>query len=147
MDLSKLQIYSYLYLTIFSIFGFLSVVFFETTTETQLSLFPVLNSFGIQRIYSQPDYLLGVLNSFFVIESYLNILATSILGALIIKIMGTVIGYDNFNEIIFNLGYSENSDLIDLISKINKIESQIFIAAVILSALAFKLLAKTFSKN
>ena len=147
MDLPKLQIYSYLYLTIFSIFGFLSVVFFETTTETQLSLFPVLNSFGIQRIYSQPDYLLGVLNSFFVIESYLNILATSILGALIIKIMGTVIGYDNFNEIIFNLGYSENSDLIDLISKINKIESQIFIAAVILSALAFKLLAKTFSKN
>ena len=143
----KLQTYSYLYLTIFSIFGFLSVVFFETTTETQLSLFPVLNSFGIQRIYSQPDYLLGVLNSFFVIESYLNILATSILGALIIKIMGTVIGYDNFNEIIFNLGYSENSDLIDLISKINKIESQIFIAAVILSALAFKLLAKTFSKN
>jgi hypothetical protein len=147
MDLPKLQTYSYLYLTIFSIFGFLSVVFFETTTETQLSLFPVLNSFGIQRIYSQPDYLLGVLNSFFVIESYLNILATSILGALIIKIMGTVIGYDNFNEIIFNLGYSENSDLIDLISKINKIESQIFIAAVILSALAFKLLAKTFSKN
>jgi hypothetical protein len=61
--------------------------------------------------------------------------------------MGTVIGNDNFNEIIFNLGYSENSDLIDLISKINKIESQIFIAAVILSALAFKLLAKTFSKN
>ena len=147
MDLPKLQTYSYLYLTIFSIFGFLSVVFFETTAETQLSLFPVLNSFGIQRIYSQPDYLPGVLNSFFVTESYLNILATSILGALVIKIMGFVIGYDNFNEIIFNLGYSENSDLIDLISKINNIESQIFVAAIILSALAFKLLAKTFSKN
>ena len=147
MDLPNFQRYIYLYLTIFSILGFLGVVFFETTTETQLSLVPVLNSFGIQKIYSQPDYLIGLLKSFFVIESYLKILATSLLGALIIKLTTVVVGYDNFNEIIFNLGYSDNVDLFDLIIKIDKIEPSIFIVAMILSAFAVWLLSKTFVKN
>lgn len=147
MDLPNFQRYIYLYLTIFSILGFLGVVFFETTTETQLSLVPVLNSFGIQKIYSQPDYLIGLLKSFFVIESYLKILATSLLGALIIKLTTVVVGYDNFNEIIFNLGYSDNVDLFDLIIKVDKIEPSIFIVAMILSAFAVWLLSKTFVKN
>ena len=127
--------------------SFLGVVFFETTSDTQLSLMPILNSFGIQKIYSQPDYLIGLLKSFFVIESYLKILATSLLGALIIKLTTVVVGYDNFNEIIFNLGYSENVDLVNLITKVNKIEPLIFIVAMILSAFAVWLLSKTFVKN
>ena len=146
-DLPNFQRYIYLYLTIFSILGFLGVVFFETTTETQLSLVPVLNSFGIQKIYSQPDYLIGLLKSFFVIESYLKLLATSLLGALIIKLTTVVVGYDTFNEIIFNLGYSDNVDLLDLIIKVDKIEPLIFIVAMILSAFAVWLLSKTFVKN
>ena len=147
IDLLKLQRYSHLYLTTFSILGFLGVVFFETTSDTQLSLMPILNSFGIQKIYSQPDYLIGLLKSFFVIESYLKILATSLLGAFIIKLATVVVGYDNFNEIIFNLGYSENVDLVNLITKVNKIEPLIFIVAMILSAFAVWLLSKTFVKN
>ena len=143
----KLQRYSHLYLTTFSILGFLGVVFFETTSYTQLSLMPILNSFGIQKIYSQPDYLIGLLKSFFVIESYLKILATSLLGALIIKLTTVVVGYDNFEEIIFNLGYSDNVDLLDLITKVDKIEPIIFIVATTLSAVALWLLSRTFVEN
>lgn len=147
IDLLKLQRYSHLYLSTFSILGFLGVVFFETTLETQLSLIPVLNSFGIQKIYSQPDYLIGLLKSFFIIESYLKILATSFLGALFIKLTTSIVGYDNFNEIISNLGYAENVDLIDLITKVNIIEPVIFIVATILSAFAVWLLSRTFARN
>ena len=147
IELPKIQRYSYLYLTTFSILGFLGVVFFETTIETQLSLIPVLNSFGVEKIYSQPDYLIGLFKSFIVFESYLYILATSFFGTLLIKLTSTIIGYDNFNELIFNLGYSDNIDLLDLITKINKIEPLIFIATMILSALAVRLLSKTFVKN
>ena len=147
IDLPKIQRYSYLYLTTFSILGFLGVVFFETTTQTQLSLIPVLNSFGVEKIYSQPDYLIGLFKSFFVIESYLKILATSFLGTIFIKLFLMIIGYDNFNEIIFNLGYSDNADLINLITKVNKIEPLIFVVAMIISFFAIRLLSKTFVKN
>jgi hypothetical protein len=58
-----------------------------------------------------------------------------------------IIGYDNFNEIIFNLGYSDNADLINLITKVNKIEPLIFVVAMIISFFAIRLLSKTFVKN
>ena len=46
-----------------------SVLFFETTLETQLSLDRVYNSFGKYTRYTQPLYLTGFIKSIFVFDS------------------------------------------------------------------------------
>lgn len=130
------------YLILFSIFGLLSVLFFETTTQTQLTSSPIINSFGVSKRYAQPDYLVGLLKSFLVIESYLKIVATSFLAAILFKLLIVVFEYDNVLQLFNNLGFADNADFLSLIYKINQIESAIFIATIFLSFVLVKLILK-----
>ena len=91
------------YINLFSIFGILAVLFFETTEGTQLSLLPVINSFGVEKVYSQPEYLTGVIASFFEVNSYLKILATSFLGALFLKILLLFLDLNTWNLLFWTL--------------------------------------------
>lgn len=128
------------YLIIFSSFSLFAVLFFETSLGTQLSLIPVVNSFGVEKIYSQPDYLIGLLSSVFVFESYLKVFATSFLGAIVIKVLLFLFGYQNLLEGIDKFGYASNADLLDLITKVDIIESHIFIITFLLSVAVTKLI-------
>ena len=106
-------------LKLFSIFGILSVLFFETTLNTQLSLVPVKNSFGIEAVYSQPNYLSGVIASFFELQSYMKIIATSFLGSIVFKFSISLLGKNQFFLLLENFGgLSSNEDLVSLIEKL-----------------------------
>lgn len=142
VDLKKFNKSANTYLILFSVIGILSVLFFETTLQTQLSLTPVENSFGVLKRYSQPDYLIGLMKSFFVIESYLKITATSFLFAILFKLLLLVFDFKNIIQLFENIGLADNTELIDLISKINQIESAIFIAVIIVSVLLVKFVIK-----
>lgn len=69
-----------------SLFSILSVLFFETTVSTQLSLDPLINSWGSLSRYTERYYLTGVLESFFSIDAYLKIFTTSFLGVIFFKL-------------------------------------------------------------
>ena len=129
----------YNYLLIFSIFGLISVLFFETTIYSQLSLEPVLNSFGVNAVYSQPDYLAGVFSSIFTVESYLKIFATSFLGSIIFKSLLIILGKVEFFNFFDRLGaVSNNQDFIQLIDKLDLIKIDVFLITVIVSIVLCK---------
>ena len=79
------------YLIFFSIFGVFSQLIFETSEYTVLSTNYVMNSFGQETLYANPEYLNGVFKSSIIFDSYLNIVFTSFLGVLIIKILSLFI--------------------------------------------------------
>jgi hypothetical protein len=56
------------YLLFFSLFGLISVIIFEGNIGTQLSVLPIENSFGRVLLYTQPNYLTGMLKSLIDIE-------------------------------------------------------------------------------
>lgn len=134
------------YINLFSIFGILAVLFFETTEGTQLSLLPVINSFGVEKVYSQPEYLTGVIASFFEVNSYLKILATSFLGALFLKILLLFLDLNTLESIIFDFNIANKEDLIDLVLKIEKINSSIFLVSILLALYAVFLYVKATHK-
>jgi len=75
--------------------GLVSYVFFETTSFTQLSVEPMINSFGKPDVpYSQPLYLTGMLKSLIVFEAYLKIFANGFLAALGFKILLSLFSFD-----------------------------------------------------
>ena len=123
------------YLRIFSIFSILSVLFFETTIFTQLSLTPVMNSFGYEKVYSQPEYLTGLLKSFFVPESYLKIIATSFFGALFLKLSLMLTSETFVTDLLFSTGYV-NDDVLRLISQLNESAINYFVFLLILSSVS-----------
>lgn len=138
--LYKLEIYSNsnllkIYLNAFSLFSLLAVLFFETTLTTQLSLSPVLNSFGVEKIYSQPNYLSGVVSSFFQLDSYLKIVATSMLGSIFMKLFLNLFGFETLVNSLKSLGTSNNDDFINLLTRIDSIDAEIFITAILLSVI------------
>ena len=51
----------------------------------------LINSFGQTTKYTNPDYLIGVLRSLFIFDSYLNIIFTSFFGVIIIKTLSMFI--------------------------------------------------------
>ncbi len=79
------------YLVVFSIFGIFSQLIFETSEYSVLSTNYVINSFGQETLYANPDYLNGVFKSSIIFDSYLNIVFTSFLGVFIIKILSLFI--------------------------------------------------------
>ena len=97
-----------------SIVGFISYLFFETTTFTQLSTDKLTNSFGKADVpYSQPLYMTGVLKSIISVEAYLKIFANGFLVALILKILLYIIDYEALLDILGSLGLpSENESFI-----------------------------------
>ena len=68
------------YLYVFSMFGLISVIFFEGNVGTQLATTPIENSFGRVFPFTQPEYLSGLIKSFVDINVYLKIFTTSFLG-------------------------------------------------------------------
>ncbi len=110
------------YLVGVSIFSLLSVLFFETTPETQLSLVEVSNTFGRQLRFSQPFYLSGLFDSFLQLESYLKIFTTSFFGVLILKIVLIIFNIDDLNELLGNLGLPiSNNDFQELLTNLENI--------------------------
>lgn len=85
-SLKKLKNYTNLYLTIFSLFGLLSIFLFESSPTIQLYEYQVTNSFGALDLYSNPNYLSGYLEAAFNINSYFNAIGNSLLVALILRI-------------------------------------------------------------
>ena len=121
------------YLIVFSIFSFFSVLFFETTLNTQLSLDPIINSFGKLSKYSQPNYLTGYLNSVITLESYLKIFTTSFLGATIFKILINLFGINNLLSFLTQAGLpTDNNDFIIYLDTISKISEIKFIFVIFL---------------
>jgi hypothetical protein len=100
-----------LYLYIFSILGFLLYLFFETSQWTSLADGYVVNSFGMNTRYANPEYLSGLPKAFLDLNAYLHILFTSFLGVLILKVIYIVLDpvliFSKFTEIT-----PEISDLI-----------------------------------
>lgn len=139
-----LKIFKY-YLNYFSIFSILSFLFFETTSGTQLSLTPVLNSFGVEKIYSQPKYLSGLINSLFEFSSYLKIFATSTLASFIIKLGVLIFGADYILSFISQYNINQIDDTINLIYKIVEIDSIIFTTMFFLSSIAVLVFLKLLS--
>ena len=122
------------YLIIISLFSLLSILFFETTLGTQLSLTEVSNSFDRQLRFSQPLYLSGLLESFFNLESYLKIFTTSFFGVFILKIVLTLFNIEELNSFLGNLGLPvSNSDFQELLINLENISIlKIFIVVVLI---------------
>ena len=99
------------YLYIFSILGFLLYLFFETSQWTSLADGYVVNSFGMNTRYANPEYLSGLPKALVDLNSYLHILFTSFLGVFILKVISIVLDpvltFSRFTEIT-----PEISDLI-----------------------------------
>ena len=129
----KLNNFEQNYIKLMSIFSALSVLYFETTLKTQLSLEYTENMFGKITKFTQPDYLFGYMSSFVIFESYLKIFAQSFLGFFIFYLFIKILGIDNFYSLLdrFSLPY-ENSDFQNLIYKAQNIESVKILTTVIL---------------
>lgn len=107
---------------VFCFISFLQYLFFETHPMTQLSTEYVINSFGNNVIYSAPKYVLGVGNAFLDINSYLNIVSTSFLGAIIFKIILSIVGQDKLLILLDNFGLPVgNENFINLLSSLKEI--------------------------
>ena len=73
------------YLYFFSILGFILYLFFETTQGTSISDGYVVNTFGMETRYANPNYLSELPNALININAYMHILFTSFFGVLFIK--------------------------------------------------------------
>jgi len=133
------------YLIIMSFFSSLSVLFFEMSLGTQLATEYTQNMFGKITKFTQPDYLVGYLNSFFSLEVYLKIFSQSFLGFFLFFIIIKGLGLNQFFEILarFSLPY-DNPDFQSLMSKIEQIETtQIMVTLIIIVYLSYLLVSKT----
>jgi hypothetical protein len=110
------------YLLPFSVFGLFSVFMFESTEFVQLSTIDVVNSFGKTIRYSQPDYLIGIFKSLFVLDGYLKLFATSFLGMLLFKFFVVLFGINNFyNTLTFLNLPLDNPDFLILVENLQAI--------------------------
>lgn len=78
------------YLIIFSIFGSLSQLFFESTPASSLSEDKIINSFDNLVPYANPEYLKGMLSSVLTLQAYQKIIFTSFVGLISIKLLSLV---------------------------------------------------------
>ena len=78
------------YLIIFSIFGSLSQLFFESTQASSLSEDKIINSFDNLVPYANPEYLKGMLSSVLTFQAYQKIIFTSFVGLISIKLLSLV---------------------------------------------------------
>ena len=135
------------YLLTFSIFSLFSVIFFETTKSTQLSLDYIENSFGKITKFAQPEYLTGYISSIIELQSYLKIFAQSIFGFLIFYIFLIFFNLDDFNNFMSNLSLPiYNEDIQILLNKVTIIEIHKFIILILLNLLLSYLIFKSTNK-
>tara|TARA_B100000941_G_C28272180_1_gene432081 strand:- start:111 stop:515 length:405 start_codon:yes stop_codon:yes gene_type:complete len=96
-----------------SIFSNLSLLFFETTEQTQLSMVEIENSFGLMRNYSEPNYVTGVFKSFTELNSYLIIFTTSFVGVVFFKILLLLFDKVSIFNFLNSLGLpTDNQDFV-----------------------------------
>ena len=129
------------YLIIFSIFGVISQLFFESTNLTSLSEDTILNSFNSYSPYSNPTYLFGLFSSIFVFSAYLKIIFTSFVGVIIIKSINIFLNF----ETLLNEFYMVDDQLSILLNSISNFSWSLLIITVILILLSSRsLLDKTY---
>jgi len=130
---------------VLSIFGMLSVLFFESTQNVQLNSLPITNSFGMENIrYSNPNYTSGLIDSFTDPNSYLSVAARSFIGAIIIKIFLILFGQSRLIIILQNIGLpTDNLDFINLLEKIETISFFKFVYLSILLVLLVNFVFKS----
>lgn len=85
-----------IYLLIFSVFGIIAQLFFETSQYSSLSETTILNSFDSLSPYTNPDMLVGILKSMVLPTSYLKIVFTSFFGVIIIKFFSIFFSFIEF---------------------------------------------------
>ena len=120
------------YIVIFSIFSLFSVLFFETTSGTQLSLTETTNTFGRYLKYTQPMYLKGYLLSFLEINSYLKIFTTSFFGAAIFKFIFIFIEPNSLISTLDNFGLPVNNpDFTEYVNQLEQINISKFVFIII----------------
>ena len=101
------------FIFLMSIFSNLSILFFETTEQTQLSIVEIINSFGALRNYSEPAYVTGVVRSLTEINSYLIIFTTSLVGVIFFKLLLIMFDVSVLINFLNTLGLpTENQDFI-----------------------------------
>ena len=132
-------------LYILSLFGMLSVLFFESTQSVQLSTVPITNSFGMENVrYSNPNYTLGLIDSFGDPNSYLSVASRSFVGAIIIKIFLILFGQSRLVLVLQNIGLpSDNLDFINLLENIETISFFKFVYLLILLILLVNFVFKS----
>lgn len=86
LEFNKFKKLTFLIL-VFSLISLIFQVFFESTPFVVLSTEYVTNSFGLYTKYVNPTILSGMFKSFLIMDSYLNVVFTSFIGVLIIKII------------------------------------------------------------
>lgn len=130
----KLKYVDY-YLLIFSCFSVLSVLFYETTEFTQLSIDATLNSFGDYSKYTQRYYLTGLFKSFLVLDSYLKIFTTSFFGMYILKILVYFLAPEGLNSMLESFGLPISNEKFQiLILQLNEITTSFFLVSLLLCA-------------
>ena len=119
------------YLITFSIIGILSLLFFETTEMTQLSLVDEVNTFGRSLRFTEPNYLRGFIYSFLELNSYLKIFTTSFLGAVIFKSILLLVDKNQFISILSSYGLPvQNDDFVVYLDQIQEIEFYKFVKVI-----------------
>ena len=126
------------YLLFFSIFGALSILFFETTPGTSLS--ENINSFNVNERFSQPEYLTNYIASFTEINSYLKIFTTSFLGVLFFKLISSFFQIEEIISFLEKLNLPvNNQDFINFLYNIETISlNQIILFLVVLLSIVLK---------
>ena len=104
-----------IYLITFSFFGLFSQLFFESTNFVSLSENTIINSFGSESPYSNPNYLNGLMKSILIPSAYLKIIFTSFFGVFLIKFINI---FTNFQEFVSNY-YTIDEQLVELIVSVN----------------------------
>ena len=131
-----------------SFFSILSVLFFETTVDAQLSVERIYNSFGKFTRYTQPQYLSGLWSSFFVFDSYLKIFTTSFFGSIIFKILLLFLGKLQFLNLLLSFGLpTDNNDFIIYINNLEKIGFDKFFVTIFFFIAIVSYINKLFINN
>ena len=132
---SKKILYEKYYIYIFSFFGFISTLLFETTNKTQLSINEVINSFGTITKYAQPDYLYGVIEAVTKLDSWIIVFATSLLFSLFLKLIFLFIGKDLVISQLAGFGLPvENKDFETLLYNVQNTPNLIYLAYVLFTS-------------
>ena len=131
----KLKYLDY-YLLVFSCFSILSVLFYETTEFTQLSIDATLNSFGDYSKYTQRYYFSGLFKSFLVLDSYLKIFTTSFLGMFIFKVLVYFLSPEGLNSTLESFGLPISNEKFQiLLIQLDETEASFFVVSLLLCIL------------
>ena len=137
------------YLYVFSMFGLISVIFFEGNVGTQLATTPIENSFGRVLPFTQPEYLSGLIKSFVDINVYLKIFTTSFLGFVFFKLLIMLNLYEVFVSTAesFNLPI-QNQDFIIYIEQVNLISGfQLFVFVLLIAFISLGIYRNTYESK